>query len=217
MRRGATIRGMSGPIQESDWPAKCCAKCHFLAKRTGLTDRDTHWHVLTKSERTSLAAGSLDVGGEWMLVCYRGVWDHGYLSEDILDEFLPGPGAMTTRNRGEGCFFYPYTPTMFLPVARELEKRKVERRAAQQDRNVTREVADEDRKAAGTEAKKNRQLMLGALIVSALMLIASTTYFFFSLRGDRESDLPYVPVVNPSAPEKPAPAPTTPAAKVLPK
>ena len=196
--------------------SQCCAKCNFLVRYPPTSGHE--WRtdgppfpkqIVPEGERPDLLVGNLlscfDKNGKdynFSYACWLGVWNSEKLNfegmaaiPEILDEIKSA--------RGRGCFYYEYTQGTSLAAAKVLERRKVERREARNDREEMRAQGEKDREAAREEARKNRRLMLVALIVSALMLIASVTYFFFSLRDGRE----------PSAPEKSAPAPTTAPAK----
>ena len=255
-RRGATIRGMSDANDwSSDLPEVCCLKCHFfirhpqafgpgwnhsrpLAYKEIVTDvgrREVVNHVFEKFLDSDMTEFTFCYG------CDNDVWD-----SEGLDADQAGVGALVlaeaTRARGRGCFYYAHADGTSLAAAKELERRKVARREARDDRKVTRKqgkagravalrIAREDQAAFSEEAKKNRKPIYWALGVSALMLIVAVagvvvtvialalTFGPDSLKFWQASP----PVVKASAPDKPAaaptspPAPTTPPAKALPK
>jgi len=127
---------MSDPIPESDWPAKCCANCHFMAKMATLDGNSRSPYELSRKDRVQLAGGeawSTVAGKGRTIVCYLGVWDQGYMTVDGLDK---SRAEVITGERGESCFFYTCTPGMFFPAAAELEKRASDRREAERDRHV---------------------------------------------------------------------------------
>ena len=125
-------------IGNSTLPKKCCLKCHFMERH--FPQQSAGWLTLsvTEEERAQLQAGSLPPqvfsSVECALACYRGVWDHANLGKDVPS----GLRSLLAQERGETCFFYPYTPGMFFPAARVLERRNADRREAEKDRKLTR-------------------------------------------------------------------------------
>lgn len=207
----------------SDWktglPRECCAKCHFFIRHPQkfAPEYDPPPLVVGKSIVTKGGRRELVESGvrerypgpvphdnqTYYVFCYgcdNEVWDSEQLAADQA-----GVGALVVeevvRSRGRGCFYYAHTPGTSLAAAKVLEQRKVDRREARDDRQVTREEGKADRDAFREEAKKNRKVMIGALVVSALMLIASVV---IALWDGRESP----------APERPTAAPTTTPAKI---
>ncbi len=127
----------------------CCVNCHFLMK----WDRDLSSlqgnpsapqelkDFVTAQERGALRKdGGLEAFGNedgrigsYNLACYQNVWDSANFRKDSPRDIR----IIVTRNRGESCFFYPYTPGMFFPAAAELERREADRREAKRDRGLT--------------------------------------------------------------------------------
>jgi hypothetical protein len=138
-------------------PKKCCLNCHFLEIWTPGPDAQG-WHSFVSNEkRAKLAENPWIVFGEQSaLQCFQGVWDSANLGED-----KPDTRAMLTCDRNEVCFFYPYTPAMYFPVAKELERRAAGLREAEKDRALTRRAF---------------RVAFAALIVSILATVATLAW-----------------------------------------
>jgi len=138
-------------------PDKCCLNCHFLKRWMRERDgREINMEV-SFQERQLLAEGkewNTHPNVPWSLACHQNVWDAANFREDSCKDIK----VITTKDRGESCFFYPYIPGLFFPAARELERRVADRREAEKDRALTRRAF---------------YVALCALIVSILATIAN--------------------------------------------
>jgi len=155
-------------------PRRCCRACHFLAKLTPPTihakdaDNSPTPSELSHDERELLAGGgpaSSVVGKASTIACYRGVWDQGYITASGLKK---SQKEIITGERGESCFFYPFTPGMFFPAARELERRQANRREGERDREVTREEGQKDRR----HTRRAFKVAFLAVVIAATAILA---------------------------------------------
>ena len=113
----------------------CCLNCHFLMKWNRQPNGSDWKFGIAHDERTHLAcckAPEEVLGGDYSLACYQKVWDWANRRKDSENNLI----RVLTRDRGETCFFYSYTPGMFFPGAVELERREADRREARRDRKV---------------------------------------------------------------------------------
>ncbi|MCK4659664.1 MAG: hypothetical protein KAV82_09115 [Phycisphaerae bacterium] len=112
-----------------------CLNCHFLMKWDRGPNGSEWKFEIAHDERTRLACGKAPeevLGGDDSLGCYQNVWDWANRCKDSENDLV----RVLTHDRGETCFFYSHTPGMLFPAAAELERRKVARREARQDRKV---------------------------------------------------------------------------------
>jgi hypothetical protein len=111
----------------------CCLACHFLEKWVRMQNDSSEYSLGNEERKTLGETGHLTEGSAgWSVACAQNVWD----SANPGKEPSPKLRAMVLEERGETCFFYPYTPGMFFPAARELERREVERRERRRDRGL---------------------------------------------------------------------------------
>lgn len=120
-------------------PHACCANCHFLVRRElaaiGLRargDGKSYRVVLSavsQEDRTALVKGN-QVDNTGSLSCFKEVWRAIGKSSDQQQDVQ----ATIYSNRGESCFFYPFTKGMDWEAAAELERRTSDRREASRDR-----------------------------------------------------------------------------------
>lgn len=145
-------------------PDKCCLGCHFLITLTlrekGLEPAPS---LVDAATRERLAKGDApELGPNRWFTCDRQVWDAANLApEDDLLSII----RHKRLYKKEPCFFYRYTPSMFLPAARELEQRAADRREMKIDRNLTNKSVRQSQKAFWVAAI--------ALIVSILATAAN--------------------------------------------
>jgi len=134
---GSSRYNLDMPNNEPLTPQKCCLRCHFLKQWKRSNDGgEWSWEV-SRSQRSQLARGEnveKIVLKEHSLACHQKVWDAANPFEDSSRD----AHAILSADRGESCFFYPYTPGMFLPAAVELERREAGRREAKKDRHLVR-------------------------------------------------------------------------------
>ena len=122
------------------FPGQCCLNCVFLAQvvRSETPTEPEPGHLEWKKQvkpmnpvfRQKLARGERI--GMVTFRCDQAVW--GDRRGDTVPEGKPL--ELLTKDRGELCFFYEYSPDMTLTAANELEKRATDRREAKRDRNV---------------------------------------------------------------------------------
>jgi hypothetical protein len=118
----------------------CCARCQFLKQRKRAADgAEWSWEV-TSIQRDLLAHGS-DVkqvipGGCW-LACHVRIWD----GEDLVRGSFRDLQTLLTADRGESCFFLPYTPGTFFPPSGTFECLEANRCKPGQDRRRVRWIA----------------------------------------------------------------------------
>ena len=113
-----------------------CLNCHFLMKWDRLPNGGEIKLELAHDERSRLARGEAPekvLGGNYSPACSQNVWDWANRRQDAEDDIV----RVLTDDRGETCFFYQHTPGMSFLAAAELERRRVDRREAQRDRNLT--------------------------------------------------------------------------------
>jgi hypothetical protein len=191
--------------------ARCCKGCHFLAKltppnmHTSRSDSSPSSSELSDFDRECLAGGppaSSVVGESSSIACYLHVWDQGYLTTDgqkkTQTEIISG-------ERGESCFFYPYTPGMLFPAAVELERRQSNRREAERDRELTRQEGNVNRTQTARETGKDRRLTRRLVWITAGALLLSFVTTGVSCldrwQHDRKHDAPHGSAPLPQATE----------------
>jgi hypothetical protein len=99
---------------------KNCLNCHFFSKehREESTGRALSFS-LTAEERKLFKANPVGFERGWYsLKCYMGVWDEG-ISPVATSEHK----KLFSQNRGNSCFFVPYSASMQFQAAIELQKR----------------------------------------------------------------------------------------------
>ena len=119
--------------KQADLPEKCCLNCHFLVKTRG-DDK-----CLVAEDRHVLRSGGTPCQDEQKhdIACLHRVWRWSSLLSPEERSDLHGE---VTRDRGESCFFHPYTHGMALKPARALERRNAISRDAEKDRKLTRKA-----------------------------------------------------------------------------
>ena len=190
----------------SDWkadlPKRCCALCHFLE---GEGEANSNWSEVSSTDRMFLVTSGIVPGDDRDIKCHRRVWDPanhpaGKAHHSIQAEI----SRDRTEKSQESCLlFYGYTPGMRFGTAIKSKILADAQREADADRKLTRE-----------SLRQSRLALWVAVGMLAAFIVVSIIGFFLA---DRECDRPHVPAGKVSAPEKPAPAPTSPAAKALQK
>mgnify|MGYP006304227953 CR=1 len=101
-----------------------------------------------------------------MICCAQGVWRYHRAGD------LVGTDTILTVDRGQKCFYYPYEETgLKLDAAKELERRRKDRREAEKDRRLTRHMVF-------------LTLILAACSIGALALNSCVNYFGWSAKSE---------------------------------
>ena len=167
----------------------CCLKCHFLAwtrKQKGWEQArvESTLESVPESERRRFTeqpqtipperyvkrdqmSGS-STGGTTEVIysfrCFMGAWKQRPKKENTQ--------SLWTRERGESCFFFAFTPELSLEAAKELERREANRREAERDRALTRDSLGLTRESLRL-TRRTSWVAVCALIVTILVAIAN--------------------------------------------
>ncbi len=141
----------------SNIPERCCLKCHFCnadelhgSMRIERLDFDEDCRR-RMAEAFSLEGKYFDGDVGPYANCLRGCYRY---KKGMTDDFL-------LTDRTDKCFFYPYTESMTVDAATEIERRAADRGEAEKDRRHTRNAF---------------WVAIGALVVSILATIANLVW-----------------------------------------
>ncbi|HKQ49708.1 MAG TPA: hypothetical protein VJZ71_16665 [Phycisphaerae bacterium] len=122
-------------MEQPPTPRHSCLKCHFLMRWDRPSTGADNKMLVTQKMREDLERGvgpMMACGSNYHLACFHNVWDDANPHDSVGADLQ----SRLRAERGESCFFYPYTPGMFFPAAAELERRESDRREAKSDRRM---------------------------------------------------------------------------------